>query len=70
MSRRTIKLVREGNYAVEVAVEFIEDETGWSPYLSPDDAMKLDSTRLALRSGDLAKATQYGRLFELTPVVM
>ncbi len=42
MNKRTTKLVREGSYAVEVAVDLIEDETGWSPYLSRDDALKLD----------------------------
>ena len=34
MSRTTIKLIHEGRYAAEVPVELIEDDTGWSPYLS------------------------------------
>lgn len=32
--RRTIELVREGKYVAEVPVELIEEEGGWSPYLS------------------------------------
>jgi len=68
MIRKTTKLVREGKYAAEVSVELIEDDTAWSPYLSPDDARKLDTVRLALRRGDVAEAAKYGRVFELTPV--
>lgn len=67
-TRQTKKLVREGKYAAEVAVELIEDETAWSPYLSLDEAKKLDAVRLALRAGDLATAAKYGRVFELHPV--
>jgi len=70
MNRKTVRLVREGNYAVEVTVDLIKDETGWSPYFSPDDATKLDEARSALRAGDLARATQYGRVFELMPVAV
>jgi hypothetical protein len=68
MTRKRTKLVREGKYAAEVSVELIEDETAWSPYLSPDDVRKLDAVRLALRRGDVAEAAKYGRVFELTPV--
>jgi hypothetical protein len=67
-TRTTIKLVREGKYAAEIPVELIEDETGWSPYLSPEDARKLDAVRLALRAGDLSAAAKQGRVFELLPV--
>jgi hypothetical protein len=68
MTRETTKLVREGKYAAEVPVVLIEDETAWSPYLSPGDARKLDTVRLALRAGDIAAASQHGRVFELMPV--
>ena len=69
MSRTTIKLLHEGRYAAEVPVELIEDETGWSPYLSLEEARKLDVVRLALRRGDVAEAAKHGRVFELTPIV-
>jgi hypothetical protein len=68
MKRKTIELIREANYVAEVPVELIEDETGWSPYLSVDDARKLDAVRLALRSGDVQAAAKFGRVFELTRV--
>jgi hypothetical protein len=68
MSGNTIKLIHEGRYAAEVPVELIADETGWSPYLSVNDALKLDAVRLALRRGDVAEAAKHGRVFELTPV--
>jgi hypothetical protein len=67
-TRRTKKLIREGKYAAEIPVELIEDETTWSPYLSLDDARKLDAVRLALRAGDVAAAAKHGRVFELHPV--
>ena len=56
MNRKTTKLVREGKYAAEVPVELIEDKTAWSPYLSLDDAKKLDAVRIVLRHGDLTPA--------------
>jgi hypothetical protein len=68
MSGNTIKLIHEGRYAAEVPVELIEDETGWSPYLSLNDALKLDAVRLALRRGDVTEAAKHGRVFELLPV--
>ncbi len=68
MTRATIKLIREGRYAAEVPVELIEDDTGWSPYLSVDDAQKIDAVRAALRVGDIAAAAKHARVFELTPV--
>jgi len=46
----------------------IEDDTAWSPYLSPEEVRKLDAVRRALRRGDIAEASKYGRVFELTPV--
>jgi hypothetical protein len=66
--RRHTKLVREGPYAAEVEVELIEADDGWSPYLSPHDAHKLDAVREALRRGDLQAASQHARVFSLTPV--
>ena len=68
MSRETVKLVREGAYAAEVDVQLMDDEAGWPPYLSLQDAQKLDSMRRALRSEDLDSATKLGRVFRLLPV--
>ena len=68
MNRKSRELVHEGKYAAEIPVDLIEDETAWSPYLSPADAEKLDAVRLALRRGDLVEAAKYGSIFELTPI--
>jgi hypothetical protein len=68
MTRKSVELVREGKYAAEVPIELIEEEGGWSPYLSIEDARKLEAVRLALRRGDVADAAKYGRVFELTPI--
>lgn len=66
--RRKAKYVHEGQYVAEVEVELMEDDTGWSPYLSVADAYKLDDVRNSLRQGDLASAAKYGRIYELRPV--
>ena len=62
------KLIHEGRYAAEVEVELIDTDEGWSPYLSLEDTEKLDAVRKALRQGDLKRASQLARVFELTPV--
>lgn len=66
--RRHKKLVHEGQYVAEVEVELIETDEGWSPYLSLEDAYKLDDVRAALRRGDLKSAIRLSRVFSLTPV--
>jgi len=66
--RKSKEFIHEGKYAAEVAVSLIEDDSTWSPYLSPDDVLKLDTVRLALRRGDIAEAAKHCRVFELTPV--
>jgi hypothetical protein len=68
MIRKTVKIIHEGRFAAEVPVELIEEEGGWSPYLSLDEANKLDAVRKALREGDVVAASKHGRIFELHPV--
>ena len=65
MKRNAFEFVREGKFAAEVPVELIEEEGGWSPYLSLDDAKKLETVRLALRDGDVTTAAKYGQVYEL-----
>jgi hypothetical protein len=67
-TKRHTKFVREGKYAAEVDVDLIEEGNGWSPYLSLDDARKLDEVREALRRGDIEAASRRARVFSLTPV--
>ena len=66
--RRHTKLVREVPYAAQVDIELIEADDGWSPYLSLDDAYKLDAVREALRRGEIHVASRHARVFSLTPV--
>ena len=69
MSKRDrTKLVHEGNYVAEVDVELLEKPEGWSPYLSLEDAYRLDEVREALRRGDIKTAAKYSRVFSLTPI--
>ena len=71
MTRRTrTKLVHEGRYVAEVEVELVEEPEGWSPYLSLEDAYRLDDVREALRRGDVKTAARYSRVFSLTPVAV
>lgn len=68
-TRSTKKLVREGDLVAEVEVSLLEAEGGWAPYLSLDDAYKLDDVRDALRTGDVKRAAQLAtRVYRLTPV--
>jgi hypothetical protein len=67
--RRQIKLVREGEYVAEVEIELIDTGKGWSPYLSLEDAQRLDDVREALRRGDITAAGKRSRVFRLTPVI-
>jgi hypothetical protein len=68
MTRNIMEFVHYGNYAAEVPVELIEEEGGRSPYLSLDDARKLEAVRLALRRSDVVTASTYGPIFERLPV--
>ena len=69
-TRQYTKLVHEGAYVAEVDVELTETDSGWSPYLSLEDAFKLDDVREALRRGDVRAASRRARLYTLTPVAV
>jgi hypothetical protein len=64
------KLIHEGRYLAEVDVELLVTDDEWSPFLSMEDAYKLDDVREALKKGDTATATRYGRVFALTPIAV
>jgi len=68
-ARSTKKLVREGELIAEVDVTLLEAAGGWAPYLSIDDAYKLDDVRDALRAGDVKRASRLANhVYRLTPV--
>lgn len=64
------KLVHEGEFVAEVEVALVITDDEWSPYLSLQDAYKLDDVRLALRQGDLEAASRLSRVFRLTLVAV
>jgi hypothetical protein len=66
--RRYTKLIHEAGYAAEIDVDVIDSDGGWSPYLSVEDAQKLDEVRVALRRGDLKQAVRLARVYQLLPV--
>ena len=67
-TKHKTKLLHEGEFVAEVPVELIETEDDWAPYLSVDDAQKLDDVRAALRRGDLESAAKVARIFKLIPL--
>lgn len=67
-TRYRTKLVQEGKYVAEVDVELVEADSGWSPYLSLEDAYKLDDVREALRREDWSAAARLGKVYTLTPL--
>jgi len=69
MSSKSVELVREGDFLAEVEVELRYDAGDWSPACSIDDALRLEGARKALKIGDVASASKFGRVFELRPVL-
>ena len=68
--RKQTKYIHEGKYAAEVDIELIVADDEWAPYLSLQDAYKLDDVRQALRLGDLKSASKKARVFTMHPVAM
>jgi hypothetical protein len=68
MNRRAFRFVHTDKYAAEVEVELIPDDGAWGPYLSKEDALKLDRVRSALKRGDIAAASREARVFQLMPL--
>ena len=68
--RHVIKLIRMGDYIAEVDVEMIYTDDDWSPYLSVDDAMKMDDVREALRRKDFETALKLSRVYTLSPLAI
>lgn len=69
-TRKLVKYIHEGKYAAEVEVDLLEDDTEWSPYLTVEDAEKLDDVRAALARGDIEEASKKARIYTLEPVAV
>jgi hypothetical protein len=67
-TRKHAKLVHEGRYVAEVDVVLTDSDEGWAPYLSVEDATRLDEVRKALQREDIAAALQLARVYRLTPI--
>jgi hypothetical protein len=63
-------MVHEGELVAEVDIDLIMSDEGWSPYLSMEDAYKLDDVRVALRQGDIKSAAKLARVYTLTPIAV
>ncbi|NOZ62606.1 MAG: hypothetical protein GXO74_13125 [Calditrichaeota bacterium] len=67
-TRKKTKYIHEGQYVAEVDVELIISDDEWAPYLTLQDAYKLDEVREALRRDDLKSAAKKARVFKMEPV--
>lgn len=68
--RKKTKYIHEGKFVAEVDVELIVTDDEWAPYLSLQDAYKLDDVRDALRRGDLQSASKMARVFTMQPIAI
>ena len=66
--RRQKEFVHVGDYVAEVDIDVIYTDDEWSPYISLEDARRLDEVREALRAGDLKRAVTMARVYKLVPV--
>lgn len=66
--KKKTKYIHAGRYVAEVEVDLIESEDEWAPYLSVEDATRLDDAREALQKEDMESASRYGRIYKLEPI--
>jgi hypothetical protein len=64
------KYVHENLYVAEIEVDLLESEDSWSPWLSVEDACRLDEVKQALERGDIAEAARYGKIYRLQLVAV
>jgi hypothetical protein len=65
MSDTVTKRLRHGNLMAEVSVKLGPDDGAWGPYLSLDDAEKIERVDEALKAGDVAAAAKDSRIFQV-----
>jgi len=66
MKKTRVKIIHEGDYFSEVPIEIEESAGPWAPYVSVEEARKLDSVRRALRRKDIAEAGKFGKVYRVT----
>jgi hypothetical protein len=67
-THKRVKYIHEGKYVAEVEVSLLEADEGWAPYLTLEDAYKLDDVRDALRNGEISTASRLSKVYTLSPV--
>ncbi len=68
-SRKHTKMIHEGQYVAEVEVTLINTkDDDWAPYLSLDDALKIDEIRESLKNNDILKAKKFAKIYRLSEV--
>lgn len=68
MSKTLKKIIHVGDYVAEVAVALEESTDDWAPYISLQDALRVDEVREALQRGDIKSAAKNAAIFEVSPV--
>ena len=68
MKTNKTHFIREGRYAAEVEVAYVDSNSPWSPIVEKEDVFKTDRVRLALRRGDVKAAAKEAKVFELMPL--
>ena len=68
MKKTKTKLVHEGQYIAEVTIEVEDVDQPWAPWVTGDEARKLDEVRKALRRDDIETAGKYGKIYRITQV--
>jgi hypothetical protein len=68
MNRKVKRFVHAGAYVAEVEVVSIPDDDAWGPYLSVEDALKLERVEKALKAGDIKSASRDAQVYEMKPV--
>jgi len=63
-----IRLMREGDLLAKIEITLHDAPEAWEPYLSVEDALKLDFVRKALKEGDLKSAMDLAKVYRLVAV--
>ncbi len=68
-SRQHTKMIHEGKYIAEMKVTLINTtDDDWAPYLSLEDALRIDSVREALRNSDIKTAKKSAKIYLLSEI--
>ncbi|MBI3118928.1 MAG: hypothetical protein HYZ00_09600 [Candidatus Hydrogenedentes bacterium] len=65
MTAKSKEFIHEGDYVAEIEVDLIDSDSAWAPYLSVEDACKLDDVHDALREGDIKKASKLAKVYTI-----